>query len=170
MIDPMSRMVLQASSSIRDLFMLLLSSRVILVGIRVASLARPMTMRTALLLSAWAKEHIRLSLVVIRPYLFAVTAVPPRCTVTSPPQKSHMDLGLLNLLVVPTLIRPGPILTYGLAVVLGVAKFVHSEVLYRTGACVPLWLTSVSVVTTDLVDRYPVLLICRWQVPTDLRL
>lgn len=161
MTDPISRTVLQASSSIRDLPMLLESSLVMLEGSVVDSLARPIMIRTALLLPACAKVHIRLSLVVSRRYLLAETAVSPRCTVTSPPQNAHMELGLLNLLVVPTLIRPGPMSTYGLMGVLGVAKLVHPEVLYRTGACVPLWLTRVRVVTTDLDDRYPVLLMCR---------
>lgn len=81
-----------------------------------------------------------------------------------------MELGLLNLFVVPTRARPWPIETYGLMVVLGVANFVQVELLYRTGACVPLWLWVVTLVTTDLVDRIPVLLICRRQVPRDLRL
>lgn len=94
----------------------------------------------------------------------------PRCSVMSRPQKEHIELGLLNLLVVPTLVRPGPMETYGLAVVLGVAKLVQLELLYRTGACVPLWSCVVRLVTTDLDDRIPVLLISRWQVPKDLRL
>lgn len=133
-----ARGVLHAERTTLGLAMLLVTSLADLYGKLMAWLDRPIIISNCLPLSAWANVHIRVLLVLTSCYLLVVITESPRCKVTSPPQKVHIELGLLNLLVVPTLVRPGPMETYGLAVVLGVAKLVQVELLYRTGACEPL--------------------------------